>query len=106
MMFEMIEKTKKMLEKLEVKEDEADTDKVQLMTLHSAKGLEFREVHIMDLYDGNIPHKKSRSEAEIEEERRMFYVGITRSSEKLYMYVPKEVNDTRVRPSPFIKSIV
>ena len=106
MMFEMIEKTKKMLETLEVKEDEADTDKVQLMTLHSAKGLEFREVHIMDLYDGNIPHKKSRSEAEIEEERRMFYVGITRSSEKLYMYVPKEVNDSRVRPSPFIKSIV
>ena len=106
MMFEMIENTKKLMESLEISEDKNSRDKVQLMTLHSAKGLEFKEVHIIDLYDGNIPHKKSRSESEIEEERRMFYVGITRSSEKLYMYVPNEVNDTKVRPSPFIRSVI
>lgn len=69
-------------------EDEIDSDKdaVNLMTLHSAKGLEFEIVFITGLEEGILPHIKStRSLSELEEERRLCYVGITRSKEKVYL---------------------
>ena len=78
---------------------------VQLMTLHSAKGLEFREVHILDCVEDVIPHKKARTEAAVEEERRMFYVGITRASERLTIHAPKMIGRRAVHPSPFLKEI-
>ena len=78
---------------------------VQLMTLHSAKGLEFQEVHIIECIDGVIPHKKSRAPASMEEERRMFYVGMTRAVHRLYLYAPLMVGDKAVRPSPFLQEI-
>jgi len=54
-------------------------DKVQLMTLHSAKGLEFPACFIVGLEDHILPHEKSMAETGVEEERRLFYVGITRA---------------------------
>lgn len=65
-------------------------DYVTLMTLHSAKGLEFKEVFIVGLEEGLFPHSRTLMDvSELEEERRLAYVGITRAMEKLYLTYTK-----------------
>jgi DNA helicase-2/ATP-dependent DNA helicase PcrA len=85
-------------------------DKVNLMTLHNAKGLEFKVVFIFGLEEGLLPHFKSFDEPYgIEEERRLCYVGITRAKEKVYLsYVRKRTIYGRSQyylPSRFLKEI-
>ena len=73
------------------------------MTYHASKGLEFEQVILPDCNEGIIPYRKCISEDEIEEERRLFYVAMTRAKENLcIMYVDKD-KDNRHLVSRFVK---
>ncbi len=85
-------------------------DVVTLMTLHSAKGLEFKVVFIVGMEEGIFPHNRSfESESELEEERRLCYVGITRAKSKLYLLSSRQRtifgNTSLCVESRFIKEI-
>ena len=97
---------------LEAGEAQADVweDSVQLMTLHSAKGLEFPLVILCGMEDGLFPHQMSAKEPErLQEERRLCYVGVTRAKEQLILtYAEKRRlhgTDTHPHPSRFLQEI-
>ena len=70
----------------EADRDDGSDDKVTLMTVHSAKGLEYKNIFVIGLDDGIFPSSRSfDSEADMEEERRLAYVAITRAKERLYL---------------------
>ena len=78
---------------------------MHIMTYHASKGLEFDSVILPHLNEGSVPHKKSTGDIQTEEERRMFYVAMTRAKEELYMtYVSGTSGDKehKCMPSRFI----
>ncbi|MBE5944083.1 MAG: ATP-dependent helicase [Lachnospiraceae bacterium] len=99
-MFEFIEEYTKLLQ--EQQEKSKLKKGVQLLTMHSSKGLEYDCVYIIDAIEGITPYKKARNSKEIEEERRMFYVAMTRARHKLYIYSPQLISGKPKEKSPFV----
>lgn len=64
-------------------------DSVTVSTMHASKGLEYKKVFLVGLNEGNVPYHKAVLEKELEEERRMFYVAMTRAKEELHLYFPR-----------------
>ena len=79
---------------------------VRLMTIHAAKGLEFDAVFIIEANEGRIPYKKAKTEKETEEERRLFYVAMTRAKELLKICYVKTKNGKEVSPSRFVEELL
>ena len=80
-------------------------DRIPLLTIHQAKGLEFDTVFIAGLSDGELPRRNAIREGRLAEEQRLFYVALTRARSRLYLSGPRST-DNRVRqPSPFIAAI-
>lgn len=80
-------------------------DAVTICTMHSAKGLEYDEVFIIDANEGVTPYNKAVLDEEIEEERRMFYVAMTRARKKLHIYSVKERYNKQLEPSRFVEEL-
>lgn len=78
---------------------------ITLSTMHGVKGLEFETVFIISVVEGVIPHEKSISESEIEEERRLFYVAITRAKTLLYISTIASRYENKVVTSQFLKEL-
>jgi len=84
-------------------DQQSATDRVTLTTMHSAKGLEFDNVYVIGAVEGLIPHERSRTAAEIEEERRLFYVAATRARQNLTISVIKKRHEKNVEPTRFLE---
>ena len=95
-LFKNQEKLKEQSEKVRQQEG------IVVSTLHSAKGLEFERVYILDVNEGCMPYQKAILDPEIEEERRMFYVGMTRAKKELHLYAVEERFGKKMEPSRFL----
>lgn len=84
----------------------AGTDAVSMVTMHSSKGLEWKVVILPDVNEGVVPHKKAVTDNELEEERRMFYVAMTRAKESLFLFYIQEKEAGNLLPSRFLDEIL
>lgn len=87
-----------------IKESEKEQEGLRLMTIHASKGLEFQKVFLPDCNEGKIPSKQSKSQAEIEEERRMFYVAMTRAKNGLFLFYIQKTG--KGAPSRFLNPLL
>lgn len=96
------EELKEQIQKVKEQKEEA----VTMSTMHSAKGLEYKVVIIIDVNEGIIPHRKAVLDADLEEERRMFYVAMTRAKRYLHMFYVKERYNKELEVSPFLSQLL
>ena len=103
--FDYIKQYGEALQEQENKKYETKEDAVQLLTMHGAKGLEYEIVFLPDVNEGVAPHNKAVLDADVEEERRLFYVAMTRAKTKLIMSYVKTRLHHETDPSRFLDEI-
>ena len=94
------------LKREQQKQNQPETDSISVLTLHASKGLEYDIVIIPDVNEGLIPYKKAVLEAELEEERRMLYVGMTRTKKELFLSYVKNIRSRQAQPSVFLTELL
>lgn len=92
--------------KVKAKERNRPRPGVRLMTIHASKGLEFKQVFLIAANEGRIPYQKAKTDKEIEEERRLFYVAMTRAKDFLKICYVKIKNGKEVAPSRFVDELL
>ena len=102
--FVHVDNYREMLEKQREKKESKEG--VALMTIHGAKGLEYDSVFIIESNEGSITYKKAKTPDDIEEERRLFYVAMTRAKRKLIISYVKEKNGKDINPSRFVEELL
>lgn len=98
-----------LIDLLDGQSEQSDDNRVQLITLHAAKGLEFPYAYIIGLEEGYLPHHQSVEEEKVEEERRLMYVGVTRAQHRLTLsYATKRKRNGEIQdcqPSRFLSEM-
>lgn len=102
--FEYVEKYKEEMEHMRSRQQEVK-DGVQLTTMHSSKGLEYEQVFILDAAEGITPYKKAVLDEDLEEERRMFYVAMTRAKKELTICYARKQASHELAPSRFLQEL-
>lgn len=92
--------------KKQAQNQKQNKNSVALVTMHGSKGLEYRAVFIVDANEGITPHRKALLEADMEEERRLFYVAVTRAKEYLHVYSVKERYNKEMTCSRFVGELL
>ena len=103
--FSYIEEYRRQLERQRELREKRNVRGVMLATMHSAKGLEYEVVILPDVNEGITPYKKAVSEDELEEERRMFYVAMTRAKQYLHVFSVVRLHGKEMEESRFIKEM-
>lgn len=96
--------TKELKEK--ISDQQTQKDGVQISTMHSAKGLEYEAVFLPDVNESIVPHTKAVLDADLEEERRLFYVAMTRAKNYLHIYSLKERYNKPLLPSRYLEELL
>lgn len=102
--FEYVDRYKEEMENMRRRQQEVK-DGVQLTTMHSSKGLEYEQVFILDAAEGITPYKKAVLDEDLEEERRMFYVAMTRAKKELSICYAKKQGSHETAPSRFLQEL-
>jgi len=104
--FEYIEDYTEQIKVRQAGRDRSRADSVVLSTMHSAKGLEYDAVFLIDINEGIVPYQKAVLDEDIEEERRMFYVAMTRAKRYLDICYVKERHGREMEPSRFVGELL
>lgn len=104
--FQHVEEYAMELENQTRQQKEEQEDAVAFLTMHGSKGLEYRKVFIVDANEGIIPHQKAVLDEDIEEERRMFYVAMTRAKEDLHIYFARNRLNKEMTMSRFVAELL
>ena len=102
--FAYVDRYREEMEQMRRRQQEVK-DGVQLTTMHSSKGLEYEQVFILDAAEGITPYKKAVLDTDLEEERRMFYVAMTRAKKELTVCYAKKQGSHELAPSRFLKEL-